>query len=118
MAHYAFLNEENIVTEVIVGIDETEKIEGQNPEDWYADFKGQKCVRTSYNHKIRKQFAGIGYFYDEENDVFIVPQPFDSWSLNENYDWQPPIPHPNDGLKYSWNEIDQDWEIYVEQSEA
>ena len=71
MAHYAFLNENNIVTEIIVGIDETETIEGLDTETWYGDFRKQKCVRTSYNGKIRGKFAGIGDSYDEANDIFV-----------------------------------------------
>ena len=74
MAHYAFLDKNNIVTEVIVGIDETELIEGLDPETWYGNFRGQKCVRTSYNSKIRKHYAGIGHTYDATRDAFIVPQ--------------------------------------------
>jgi hypothetical protein len=73
MAHYAFLDENNIVTEVIVGIDETELIEGLSPEEWYGNFRGQRCLRTSYNHNIRGVYAGIGYSYDEANDVFVAP---------------------------------------------
>jgi hypothetical protein len=73
MAHYAFLDENNIVTEVIVGIDETELIEGLSPEEWYGNFRGQRCVRTSYNGNIRGIYAGIGYSYDETNDVFVAP---------------------------------------------
>ena len=73
MAHYAFLDENNTVTEVIVGIDETELIEGLSPEEWYGNFRGQRCVRTSYNGNIRGVYAGIGYSYDEVNDVFVVP---------------------------------------------
>jgi hypothetical protein len=75
MAHYAFLDENNIVTEVIVGIDETELIEGLDPETWYGNFRGQACKRTSYNHKIRCNYAGIGYQYDETRDAFIAPEP-------------------------------------------
>jgi hypothetical protein len=75
MAHYAFLDESNIVTEVIVGIDETELIEGKSTEDWYAEFRGQKCVRTSYNGNIRYNYAGIGYTYDPIDDAFIAPMP-------------------------------------------
>ena len=75
MAHYAFLNEENIVTEVITGKDETELIEGLDPETWYSNFRGQKCVRTSYNNNIRYNYAGIGYRYDAINDAFIGPMP-------------------------------------------
>ena len=73
MAHYAFLDENNIVTEVITGIDETELIEGLSTEEWYGNFRGQKCVRTSYNNNIRGVYAGIGYSYDEVNDVFVAP---------------------------------------------
>jgi hypothetical protein len=76
MAHYAFLDENNIVTEVIVGIDETELIEGLDPETWYGNFRGQKCVRTSYNKKIRKFYAGIGFSYDPIKDEFVPPLPF------------------------------------------
>jgi hypothetical protein len=73
MAHYAFLDSNNIVTEVIVGINETELIEGLTPEEWYGNFRGQRCVRTSYNGSIRGVYAGIGYSYDEVNDVFVAP---------------------------------------------
>ena len=73
MAHYAFLDENNIVTEVITGIDETELIEGLDPETWYGNFRGQKCVRTSYNGNIRGKYAGIGDTYDPVNDVFVSP---------------------------------------------
>ena len=71
MAHYAFIDENNIVTEIIVGIDETELIEGLDPETWYSNFRGQTCKRTSYNANIRGKFAGIGDTYDPINDVFI-----------------------------------------------
>ena len=74
MAHYAFLDN-NIVTEVIVGIDETELIEGKTPEDWYSKFRGQTCLRTSYNGKIRYNFAGVSFSYDPIDDAFIAPMP-------------------------------------------
>lgn len=74
MAHYAFLDENNIVTEVIVGIDETELIEGLDPETWYGNFRGQVCKRTSYNGNIRGTYAGIGYSYDPVLDIFIAPE--------------------------------------------
>jgi hypothetical protein len=111
MAHYAFLDENNVVTEVIVGIDEAELIEGLSPEEWYGNFRGQVCKRTSYNatNGFRKQYAGIGYSYDETADVFIAPKPFASWSLDENYDWQAPIDYPADGKDYSWDEANQAW---------
>lgn len=75
MAHYAFLDENSVVVEVITGIDETQKIEGLEPEIWYEQFRGLKCLRTSYNNNIRKNFAGIDYFYDEKLDAFIPPKP-------------------------------------------
>jgi hypothetical protein len=109
MAYYAFLDSNNVVTEVIAGVNEDELIEGLSPEEWYGNFRGQRCVRTSYNHNIRKQYAGIGFSYDETADVFIRPQPFPSWSLDENYDWQAPIERPADGKFYSWDESNQVW---------
>ena len=85
MAHYAFLDENNIVTEVITGIDETELIEGLDPETWYGNFRGQRCIRTSYNGNIRKNFAGIGHTYDAERDAFTAPKPIEGeWILDEN----------------------------------
>jgi len=109
MAHYAFLDENNIVTQVIAGKDENELIDDLTPEEWYANFTGQRCVRTSLNNEIRKQFAGIGFTYDEDADVFIAPQPYESWVLNENHDWQAPVSYPDDGGVYLWDETTQDW---------
>ena len=74
MAHYAFLDDSNIVTEVITGIDETETIEGLDTETWYGNFRGQACKRTSYNSNIRFNFDGIGYTYDNNRDAFIAPK--------------------------------------------
>jgi hypothetical protein len=74
MAHYAFLDANNIVTEVITGLDETKLIEGLYPETWYGNFRGQTCKRTSYNNNIRFNFAGIGFTYDENRDAFIQPK--------------------------------------------
>jgi hypothetical protein len=114
MAHYAFLDDDNIVTEVIVGLDETELIEGKEPELWYSDFRGQDCKRTSYNGKIRKNFAGIGFTYDSKRDAFIAPKPFDSWKLdNKTCQWLAPVAYPNDGVTYSWNEAALDWEAVI-----
>ena len=110
MAHYAFLNENNIVTEVITGIDETELIEGLDTETWYGNFRGQICKRTSYNNNIRKQYAGIGYTYDPVANVFISPQPYPSWILNENFDWQAPTPYPTGDGIYIWNESTLSWD--------
>ena len=75
MAHYAFLDSHNIVTEVITGKDETELIDGLDPEIWYGNFRGQVCKRTSYNNRIRFNYAGIGYTYDASRDAFIAPKP-------------------------------------------
>jgi hypothetical protein len=108
MAHYAFLDENNIVTEVITGIDETQTIEGLDTETWYSSFRGQTCKRTSYNNNIRKQYAGIGYKYDADADVFISLQPFASWLLDNNFDWQAPVPIPTEG-KWSWDEELGNW---------
>ena len=112
MAHYAFLNEDNIVAEVIVGIDETETIEGLTPEAWYGQFRGQKCVRTSYNGNIRKNYAGIGFIYDPQWDAFREPQPYQSWKLNyETFKWEPPIPVPafEEGFEWRWGEVNKEW---------
>jgi hypothetical protein len=108
MAHYAFLDENNIVTEVITGIDETELIEGLDTETWYGNFRGQVCKRTSYNNNIRKQYAGIGFSYDAVNDVFIAPQPYPSWALDNDFNWQPPTLRP-EGMGWYWNETEQAW---------
>ena len=83
MAHYAFLDENNIVTEVIVGIDETELIEGVDPETWYGNFRGQVCKRTSYNGNYRKNYAGIGMIYDAQRDAFIAPEPEGATGFDE-----------------------------------
>jgi hypothetical protein len=108
MAHYAFLDENNVVTEVIVGIDETELIEGLDTETWYGNFRGKVCKRTSYNGNIRKQYAGIGFSYDAINDVFITPQPYPTWALDNDFNWQAPTPRP-EGMGWYWNEAEQVW---------
>jgi hypothetical protein len=91
MAHYAFLDENNIVTEVIPGKDENELIDGLDPETWYGNYRSQKCVRTSYNSKIRYNYAGIGYTYDPIDDAFIAPMPecgHDELLLNDLKRWE------------------------------
>jgi hypothetical protein len=75
MAHYAFLDSNNIVTEVITGVDETNLIDGLDPETWYGNFRNQVCKRTSYNGNICKNYAGVGYRYDATRDAFIAPKP-------------------------------------------
>ena len=108
MAHYAFLNDENTVTEVIVGIDETELIEGLTTEIWYGNFRGQVCKRTSYNNNIRGTYAGIGYSYSAAEDIFITPQPYPSWIRTGSF-WNAPTPMPTDGAMYSWDEEAGNW---------
>lgn len=121
MAHYAFLDANNIVTEVIVGKDENEG--GIDWEQHYGEFRGQVCKRTSYNTRggvhdhggvpFRKNYAGIGYSYDPQRDAFIPPKPFSSWKLVEQSClWDAPIPYPNDGNRYFWDEETQQWNKY------
>jgi hypothetical protein len=111
MAHYAFLDENNIVTEVIVGRNEDEVVDGIS--DWeahYGEFRGQRCVRTSYNNNIRGTYAGIGFYYNEEEDIFVTPQPFPSWTRNGSF-WEAPTPMPTDGQMYRWVEDDLNWQV-------
>ena len=114
MAHYAFLDENNIVTEVIPGRDEWEEVDGIT--DWeqaYSEVRGQVCKRTSYNNNYRKNYAGVGYYFNEALDAFIAPKPFESWTLNEETcRWQAPVTHPEDGDIYSWNEEAGQWDKY------
>jgi hypothetical protein len=120
MAHYAFLDENNIVTEVINGKDEGE--DGIDWEQHYGNFRGQVCKRTSYNsyagqHRnggtpFRKNYAGIGYTYDEQKDAFIPQKPFESWILDEQTClWNPPIARPDDDKYYNWNEETLSWDL-------
>jgi hypothetical protein len=107
MAHFAQIDENSIVTQVLVVPDEQE----HRGQEFLADDLGLggTWVQTSYNHRIRKQYAGVGYTYDAEADVFISPQPYASWQLDENHDWQAPVEYPEDGLVYEWNEETLDW---------
>lgn len=123
MAHYAFLNSDNIVVKVITGVDEDViQIDsdgtpvGGSSEAWELFYENQSwhsgltCKRTSYNGNIRARYAGIGFVYRADIDQFVAPQPFPSWSLDDNYDWQPPIPRPTDLTKdYAWFEPNQQW---------
>ena len=126
MAHYAFLDENNTVTEVIVG-----KNENEDNIDWevqYGNFRGQTCKRTSYNTQggvhslggtpLRKNYAGIGYTYDSQRDAFIPPKPFASWQLNDaSCLWEAPTPYPTDvgtaesPKRYTWNEETLAWTL-------
>lgn len=110
MAHYAFLDENKIVTEVIAGVNEDELIEGKDPETWYGEFRGQRCVRTSYNGNIRKRYANIGFSYSDDLDAFIPPRPYPSWTLDLGVcDYVAPVAYPTDGLVYYWDEANLDW---------
>jgi len=105
------------VIQVSVGVDETatQNGVGGSTEAWeqfYTQAVNQEGIyikRTSYNHRMRKQYAGIGYTYDADADVFVAPQPFPSWTLDGNHDWQPPTPKPDDGGLYGWNEAELKW---------
>lgn len=115
MAHYAFLDDNNIVTEVIVGRNEDEIVDGISDwESYYGELRGQRCLRTSYNGNIRKNYAGIGYSYSDSLDAFIPPKPFESWLLDEETcQWQAPVPYPTDGIVYNWDEDLGDWKATV-----
>ena len=118
MAHYALLDSNNIVTEVIVGKYENE--DGIDWEQWYGEFRGQVCKRTSYNtvanvHLLggtpfRKNYAGVGFTYNYQLDAFIPPKPYSSWILvEEACTWKPPISAPEDGKHYYWDENSTSW---------
>jgi len=127
MAHYAFINDNNEVIEVITGIDENDTStlpsDFANWEEFYLSLRpnATNCKRTSYNtfantHKdggtpYRANYASIGFKYDTENDVFIPPKPYDSWTLNNNWIWEAPVEHPNDNNSYTWNEENQSWDL-------
>lgn len=113
MAHYAWLDENNIVVNVTVGVDEDliQQGVGGSSEAWetfYSQATGYNIKRTSYNHRIRKQYAGIGYIYNPVADVFISPKPYPSWSLDDSFDWQPPTPYPSQGI-WNWDESTLSW---------
>lgn len=103
MAHFAEIDSSNTVLRVIVVADEHEA----NGAEWCHDLLGGTWVQTSYNHNIRKQYAGVGFTYDADADVFIAPQPYPSWTLDTDHDWQPPTPMP-EGMWW-WNESEQSW---------
>ena len=118
MAHFAKLDSNNIVTQVVV-VNNAVLLKADGTE---SELKGKQFLnnifgtatwkQTSYNGNFRKQYASVGFLYDTEKDKFICPQPFPSWSLNEYDDWEAPIPYPSDENKYVWNEDDQTWELF------
>ncbi len=125
MAHYALINKDNIVVQVITGVDENviqtdvdgTQVGGSSEawEKYYASlpwFEGLTCKRTSYNGNIRVNFAGIGYKYDSDFNVFIPPKPYSSWKLNyTTFQWEAPIPAPEkeDGYWWKWSEDNLEW---------
>jgi len=115
MAHFAQINENNIVTQVIVVAD-SDCGGGQYPESdpigaaFCNNLLGGTWKQTSYNNNFRKRYAGIGYTFDAEKDMFIAPQPYASWTLNSEGDWEAPVAMPDDGNPYIWNEETQSWD--------
>lgn len=106
MAHFARVNDENIVLEVLV----TDNDYPNEGYDWLVETFGGRWVQTSYNARIRKNFAGIGFTYDEGRDAFIPPKPFDSWELDEDTcTWIAPVPYPTGDKLYTWNEEELEW---------
>ena len=111
MSHFAEINENNIVIRVLVGDNEMPN-EGY---DWFVENLGGTWIQTSYNGNFRKNFAGIGFVYDKDRDAFIPPQPFPSWLLNEEAClWEPPVPYPDDGAEYYWDEEVHSWSLILE----
>ena len=106
MSHFAELDENNVVTRVLVG-DNNMPNEGY---DWFVENLGGRWVQTSYSGSFRKNFAGIGFTYDEDRDAFIPPKPFESWEFNElTCRWMAPVPYPQDGRIYKWDEESLTW---------
>lgn len=130
MAHYAILDNNNIVTQVIVGRDENDLAEGVTDwETYYGEKTGATVKRTSYNTHAnqhatggtpyRGNFAGIGHIYDTDNDVFYQAQPFASWTLDtSSWTWQAPVIQPDDGYPWVWNESEQEWGEYQYDAET
>jgi len=114
MAHFAKLKTGNIVEQVIVVSNDIATTEQAGIDFLNNLYKDRNIVwkQTSYNGNIRKNFAGVGYKYDQTLDAFIPPKPFNSWILNETTClWEAPVAHPNDGQRYNWNETNQQWDL-------
>jgi len=125
MAHYALIDKNNKVVQVITGVDENiiqTDLDGTqvggSSEAWekfyesLPQFEGLKCKRTSYNNNIRYNYAGIGFTYDEDWDAFIPHQPYPSWKLNyTTFVWEAPIPkpEPEEGYFFKWSEYNKEW---------
>jgi len=119
MAHFAKLDSNNIVTQIlVVSNDILLDSDGNEDENLGITFLNNtfgsaNWKQTSFNNNFRKQYAGINYQYDATNNVFIKPQPYNSWSLDSNFDWQAPVAYPNDNKNYSWNEDKQTWDEFI-----
>lgn len=114
MAHFAELDANNMVLRVIVvankDCSDASGVEKEHIGKAFCErLFGGNWVQTSYNGNIRKRYAGVGYKYDAALDAFIAPQPYPSWTLDANADWQAPVPMPTDGKMYSWDEATQSW---------
>lgn len=108
MAHWAELNNNNIVVRVLVG--DNNDPNGDEGYQWLIDNLGGTWIKTSYNNSIRGIYAGIGYSYNQEEDIFIVPQPYPSWTRNGSL-WEAPTPKPTDDGSYRWVEADLNWQV-------
>ena len=119
MAHFAQLDDNNIVTQVIVVANDELLLDGVESEVKGILFckslfgEDTKWKQTSYNGNFRKNYAGIGYTYDASNDYFYAPQPYPSWTLDSDAKWQPPVAYPTDGKMYSWNEATLSWDEVI-----
>lgn len=114
MAHFAEISNDGTVLRVIVVnndvITDDDGVEQEQlGKDFCQNLLGGTWVQTSYNNNFRQRFAYIGGTYDSGNNVFLYPKPFPSWTLNSDYEWEPPVPYPNDGNLYDWSEEDQEW---------
>ena len=109
MSHWAEIDKNNIVIRVLTG--DNNDPAGDEGESWLINNLGGTWIKTSYNSKIRGTYAGKGFTYNEEEDIFITPKPYPSW-IREGSFWNPPIPYPTDGKKYIWNEENQTWDIW------
>ncbi len=107
MAHFAQIDKNNVVINVLVVPDEQET---RGQEYLATDLNlGGTWIQTSYNHRIRKQYAIVGGKYDATNDVFLMPQPYPSWTLDSSFDWQPPVAYPSGDAMYAWDEDQRQW---------
>lgn len=115
MAYFAQIDDNGTVLQVIA----VNNADAPDPAPSHSEPLGQAFIaslglqgvwrQTSFNHTFRKQFCGPGYRYDTEADVFVAPQPYPSWALDANHDWQAPVPMPQDGNEWSWDEAAQEW---------